>query len=186
MVLTTVVTMVFLFLADRRLFSLASIMLRIDLFAFGGGFASVPLMLHEIVDAKHWLDSKTFMDGIALGQVTPGPIVITATFVGYQVSGLLGAVVATLGIFTPSFILLMASVPYLDRLQESALFRRALRGALVCFVGLLLSVSVRFALSASWSVPSVIMACLAFFALRFRVDILWVVLGGALFSAIVF
>jgi len=51
-------------------------MLKVDLFAFGGGYASVPLMLHEVMGARHWMDSKTFMDGIALGQVTPGPIVI--------------------------------------------------------------------------------------------------------------
>ena len=183
-VLTVVVAMIVLFLADHRLFSLASIMLRIDLFAFGGGFASVPLMLHEIVDARHWLDNKTFMDGIALGQVTPGPIVITATFVGYQVAGLLGAVVATLGIFTPSFIILVLSIPYLDRLKRSALFRRALRGALVCFVGLLFSVTVRFALAAPWSMPSAVIAGLTLVALQFKVDILWVVLAGAVGSSL--
>jgi len=59
-------------------------MMKVDLFAFGGGFASVPLMYHEVVNMRHWMDGKTFMDGIALGQVTPGPIVITATFVGIK------------------------------------------------------------------------------------------------------
>ena len=72
-----------LFMANRGLFDLAALMFRIDLFAFGGGFASVPLMYHEIVDVRSWMNGETFMNGIALGQVTPGPIVITATFVGY-------------------------------------------------------------------------------------------------------
>ena len=85
------------------LYDLATVMLRIDLFAFGGGFASLPLMLHEVVQVRGWLDDRTFMDGgIALGQVTPGPTVITATFVGYLWQGLPGAMVATVAIFTPS------------------------------------------------------------------------------------
>src|SRR3989304_5496937 len=98
-----------LYFADRKLYRLAVIMLRIDLFALGGGFASLPLMFHEIVNAMGWIDGKTFMDGIALGQVTPGPIVITATFVGYLVRGFPGALVATAAIFTPSFVVLVAA-----------------------------------------------------------------------------
>lgn len=185
MVLAVAAILAVLLLINRRLFDLASIMLRIDLFAFGGGFASVPLMLHEVVDVRQWLDGKTFMDGIALGQVTPGPIVITATFVGYQVAGVCGAVVATLAIFTPSFIALVLSVPYLDSLQRSAIFRRVLRAALVCFVGLLCAVTVRFALAAPWSLPAVVIAGLAFVALRFKIDLLWVILAGGIISAIV-
>ena len=64
------------------MFDLATVMVKVDLFAFGGGFASVPVMLHQVVDVRNWMDSRTFMDGIALGQVTPGPIVITVTFCG--------------------------------------------------------------------------------------------------------
>jgi len=174
-----------LFLVNRRLFDLATIMLRVDLFAFGGGFASVPLMLHEVVDVRHWLDSKTFMDGIALGQVTPGPIVITATFVGYQVAGLLGAVVGTVGIFTPSFLMVLLTVPYFDRLQHSLWFRRALRGVLASFVGLLVAVAINFGLAVSWSIPAVLIAAAAFAALRYKIDILWVVLAGAAISVFV-
>jgi chromate transport protein ChrA len=61
-------------------------MARIDLFAFGGGFADLPLMFHEVVDVHAWMDSTTFLNGLALGQVTPGPIVVTATFVGLLLS----------------------------------------------------------------------------------------------------
>ena len=68
----------------------------------------MPLMLHEIVNVRGWMDSKTFMDGIALGQVTPGPIVITSTFVGYLTYGIAGAIVATVAIFTPSFLMVIA------------------------------------------------------------------------------
>ena len=168
-----------LFVANRPLFDLATVMVKVDLFAFGGGFASVPVMLHQVVDVRNWMDSRTFMDGIALGQVTPGPIVITATFVGYRIAGLLGAVVGTVAIFSPSFLMVLITVPYLDRLQNALLFRRALRGALASFVGLLLAVTVQFAIAASWTAPSILLAAAALVALRFKVDILWVVLAGA-------
>jgi chromate transporter len=168
-----------LFVANRLLFNLALVMFKVDLSAFGGGFASVPVMLHQVVDVRNWIDSKTFMDGIALGQVTPGPIVITATFVGYQVAGLLGAVVGTVAIFSPSFLMVLITVPYFDRLQRSLVFRRALRGILASFVGLLLAVTAHFAIAASWTTRSVLLVLLAFVALRFKIDVLWIVLVGA-------
>jgi chromate transporter len=168
-----------LFVADRRQFDLAALMVKVDVFAFGGGFASVPVMLHQVVDVRHWMDSKTFMDGIALGQVTPGPIVITATFVGYQVAGLAGALAGTVAVFSPSFLMVLITVPYFDRLQHSLLFRRALRGILASFVGLLLAVTGQFAIAASWTAPSIFLAVAAFVALWFKIDILWVVLVGA-------
>ena len=168
---------------DEKLFSLAEVMLKVDLFAFGGGFASLPILLHQVVEVRHWLDTRTFLDGIALGQVTPGPIVITATFIGYQVAGLAGALVATLAIFTPSFVVLVVAVPYLDTLRRSPLFHRALRGILASFVGLLLAVTLRFSGSAQWSLPTATVCAFAFAALRLRVDLLWVVLGGIAVSA---
>jgi chromate transporter len=185
MVSVIVAGLIVLFFLNHRLFNLATIMMKVDLFAFGGGFASVPLMYHEVVQARQWLGAKTFMDGIALGQVTPGPIVITATFVGYQINGILGAVVGTISIFSPSFFIVTAAIPHFDRLQSSALFRRALRGILVSFVGLLLAVTVNFARDVSWSIPAIALAAIAFTALRFKVDILWVVLVGALVSGLV-
>ena len=169
-------------LLDARLVRLAALMMKVDVFAFGGGFASIPLMLHEVVDRLHWLDAPTFLDGIALGQVTPGPIVITATFVGYQVAGLPGALAGTVGIFAPSFVMGLLAVPQLDRLQHSASVRRALRGALASFIGLLVAVTVQFALAVPWSLPAVLLASATFAALRLKVDILWVVLAGALLS----
>ncbi len=174
-----------LFVANRPLFDLATVMVKVDLFAFGGGFASVPVMLHQVVDVRNWMDSRTFMDGIALGQVTPGPIVITATFVGYQMAGLIGAVVGTLAIFSPSLLMVSITAPYFDRLQHALIFRRALRGVLASFVGLLLAVTVQFAIAASWTAPSILLATAAFVALRFKIDILWVVLVGAGVSAFV-
>ena len=174
-----------LFVASRGLFDLAALMFRIDLFAFGGGFASVPLMYHEVVDVRSWMDGETFMNGIALGQVTPGPIVITATFVGYLLYGIAGAVVATASVFLPSFLMVVGVVPYFDRLRASDYFRRCMSSILASFVGLLLSVTLQFALDVPWDVPRLVLAVVALAALLLRADVLWVVLAAIAVSLLI-
>ncbi len=175
-----------LYLIDARLLNLAVLMMKIDLFAFGGGFASIPLMLHEIVDVRVWMDSKTFMDGIALGQVTPGPIVITSTFVGYMLYGLSGAIVATVAIFAPSFLMVILVTPVFDRLKASAYFTGVTKGILASFVGLLFFVAIKFALAVSWDVMRALVGIASFAALLKKVDILYVVVTAAVVSLLIF
>ena len=170
---------------DRRLFDLATLMFRIDLFAFGGGFASVPLMFHEVVEVRKWLDSPTLLNGIALGQVTPGPIVITATFIGYMLKGPLGGVIATISVFLPSFMIVVGIVPYFDRLRSSPYFKKVITGILCSFVGLLLTVTIRFALDIPWDIARILLSGATFVALILKVDILWAVLIGTIISLIV-
>ncbi len=174
-----------LFLFRKELFDLAFLMSKIDLIAFGGGFASVPLIFHEVVEVRSWMEASTLLNGIVLGQFTPGPIVITATFVGYLVHGLSGALIATIAVFSPSFIILLGVAPWFDRLRSSPWFTRAVGGILCSFVGLLLTVTIRFALNVAWDGPHFALAGAAFAALIFGVDILWVVLAGAAVSALV-
>ncbi len=177
--------MAVLFFSDRRLFDLSLVMVKVDLFAFGGGYGSVPLMFSEVVDGRKWLDGKTFLDGIALGQVTPGPIVITATFVGYLLAFLPGALIATISILTPSLIMLTLAVPYFDRIEHNKLFQKAMHGIVVSFVGLLLSVTLRFIPAVPWATPQLAFVVSAFVALRLKIDILWVVLVGGGLSALI-
>jgi len=172
------------FILDQGLFDLALMMTKIDFFAFGGGYGSVPLMFNEVVTGKQWMASQTFMDGIALGQVTPGPIVITATFVGFLQAGLSGALVATTAIFAPSLIILTAVVPTFDRFRHNIFFQRAMHGILVSFTGLLLSVTLRFALAIPWEPYRIALVVLALIALWRKIDILWVVLAGTAVSAL--
>ncbi|MEW6219360.1 MAG: chromate efflux transporter [Thermodesulfobacteriota bacterium] len=171
---------------DRRLFAMATLMLKIDFFAYGGGFASLPLMLHEVVVIREWLDAKVFMDGIALGQLTPGPIVITSTFVGYMVAGLAGALVATIAIFTPSFVVLVAAVPFFDRLKASTWLLRATRGMLASFVGLLFFVTAQFAAAVPWDMARVLLFAAGLAGLLRKADPLPVVLAGAAVSVLLF
>lgn len=170
---------------NRKLLDLALLMFRIDLFAFGGGFASVPLMFHEIVEVRRWMEGATLMDGIALGEVTPGPIVITATFIGYLLYGLPGGLVATTSVFLPSFIIVIGAVPFFDRIRNSPYLTRALTGILSSFVGLLLTVTFRFALNIHWDLPRLFITFGALIALFKKVDLLWIVLIGAAVSWVI-
>jgi chromate transporter len=175
-----------LYFLDRELFKLAILFFRIDLTAFGGGFASIPLMLHEIVDVRHWLDASTFMNGIVLGQVTPGPIVITATFIGYLLHGPVGGLVATISIFLPSFLMVTGITPIFDRLRASSWFNKAISGVLCSFVGLLFTVIFRFGCNVSWDLRALLLAGAALAALLLKVDVFWVVLTGLALSIILY
>lgn len=175
-----------LFLFRRELSHLAVLMAKVDLMAFGGGFGSVPIMFHEIVEVRSWMDGPTFLNGIVLGQFTPGPIVITATFVGYLVHGLPGAIVATIAVFLPSFLILVGVAPWFDRVRSSPWLTRAIGGILCSFVGLLLSVTIRFGLNVPWDWAHAALAIAALAALYYKVDILWVVLAGTAVSAFAF
>jgi len=171
-----------LYFFNHRIFNLAGVMLKIDLFAFGGGFASLPLMLHEIVISRGWLDSKTFMGGLALGQITPGPIVITATFVGYLLYGLSGAFAATIAIFTPSFLVLITIEPIYDRLKNSLYFMKAVDGIVASFVGLLLFAGFKFLMAVPWDIVRIFLGLAALTALIYKIDIPYIVLAGAVIS----
>jgi len=181
-ILILAIGLVSLYLVNRPYWVLALLMMKIDLFAFGGGFTSLPLMLHEIVGVRGWMDSKTFMDGIALGQVTPGPIVITATFIGYLLYGFWGSLVSTLSIFTPSFLILIMVQPFFGRLKSSPFFLKATEGILASFAGLLLYAAIKFAWVVPWDLFRILLGIAALVALFKKWDILYVVLIGSIIS----
>src|SRR5207253_8235475 len=89
--------------------SLAIRCLRVGAVTFGGGFVMIPEIQAEVVNSHHWLTHQEFADATALGQITPGPVLIMATFVGYRVAGTLGALFATICVFLPSFLMTMAA-----------------------------------------------------------------------------
>lgn len=175
-----------LYLIDNKLFIMATIMAKIDFFAFGGGYASLPLMLHEFVDRLHWIDRKTFIDGIALGQITPGPIVITATFVGYLLKGISGAIVATIYVFCPSFIMISLASEMSEKIRNLKIFIRGKRGLLASFAGLLLFATIKFVNEIEWSLIKITLSLLSFIALYKGVNILYIVLTAILFSLFLF
>jgi chromate transporter len=181
LIVVAVCTMI-LYVVNKEYFTLASVMLRIDLFSFGGGLAAMPIMYHELVDLFQWFDAKTFMDGVILGQVTPGSIIIAATFFGYMHFGVLGSIIATICVFTPSFLILMGIIPFFDKLRSYPQFNRVINGILCSFVGLLAVVTYRFTIGIHWNLVNVIFTLLAFVLLVRKVDVIWVIIGGVLLS----
>ncbi len=156
-------------------FKLSAIMMKIDSFAFGGGYASLPLMLHEVVYKLKWMTEPVFMDGIALGQITPGPIVITATFVGFYQFGLIGAIISTLSIFTPSFVIIASATELQEKIRSSTWFLRAKKGLIASFSGLLFYAELKFLTGVAWTPVSALLAVILLIALLKRVNLLWIV-----------
>ncbi|MBU3091864.1 chromate transporter [Clostridium sp. CF011] len=114
---------------------------KIGAFSFGGGYAMLPLIEREIVSTNNWITFKEFVDIIGISQMTPGPIAInSATFVGYKVSGVLGAISATLGVVSFSFILVSIANHYILKFKESYIMKAALSGMRPALIGLIISV----------------------------------------------
>ncbi len=110
---------------------------KIGLFTFGNGYTMLPFISKEVVSTFHWLTPKEFSDGIVMGQITPGPVVIIATFIGYKVGGLLGALTATVSIFLPSTMLVALVAKPFIRYKDNTWVLQALKGILASFIGLL-------------------------------------------------
>ena len=159
------------------LYTLSLSMAKADLLAFGG-YGVFPALYHEAVDLHQWMSAATFMDGMALAQVTPGPFMLGACFVGYHIAGVLGALTAGIWIFTPSFFILMFVVPSAGRLLGWQPFRRALAGVLSTLGGLILAVGIQLGRSMDWSWLKAALCVAATIALYKRVDPIWVVLCG--------
>jgi chromate transporter len=139
-----------------------------------------------MVDRFQWLSTKEFLDGIALGQVTPGPILITATFVGYKVADLLGAFMATLGVFFPSFFILVLLIPYHDRLRGVEKVRMMEQGVLGSFIGMICLVLYNFGRASLVDIPRIPMAAAAFFAIYKKVSLSYVLLAGGVLSILIY
>jgi chromate transporter len=171
------------------LFTLSAIFLRIGSVTFGGGLVMVPLIESEVVNNHQWLTHQEFADAFALGQITPGPVLITATFVGYRVAGTLGALVATISIFLPAFLMTIAAGSSLRRFRSNKLVQAFLRGIAPAVVGLLVAaaLSVGRAGIHTW-VGLTIMIVAIFILVRFRPNAFWVIFGAGvvrlLFSAV--
>ncbi|MEX2246097.1 MAG: chromate efflux transporter [Dehalococcoidia bacterium] len=134
---------------------LALVFLRAGGLLFGGGYVLIPLTEGDVTGRFGWLTERQFLDGVALGQMTPGPIVITATFVGYGAAGFPGALVATVAVFAPSFLFAIAAGNFLDRVRGWKLGRAFLLGVGPAVVGTIGAVSLKLvpeAINDSWGV----------------------------------
>jgi chromate transporter len=159
---------------------------KIGALAFGGGFTAIPLIQYEVVDRFQWVNTKEFLDGIAMGQITPGPITITATFLGYKLAGFVGALIATIGMYFPPFFIITLLIPHYDRLKEMRPVRIMEQGILASFVGMLGLVLYNFGRTTFVDIPSVIFSTGAFIALLKKIDLSYILVIGAILSILTF
>ena len=108
---------------------------------FGGGYVFIPAIQETVVQNLHWLSVREFTDGIAIGQITPGPILISATFIGYKVAGFWGAFIATIAIFLPSGVLMIAGTHFLDKFKKSNLVKSFFMGLRPAVIGMIFAAS---------------------------------------------
>lgn len=168
------------------LITLCAIFLRIGAVTFGGGFIMIPLIESEVVNTHQWLTHQEFVDATALGQITPGPVLITATFVGYRVAGTLGALFATISVFLPAFLMTIAAGSSLRRFRSNRQVQAFLRGVTPAVVGLLVAAawSIGRAGIQTW-VGLMIMIIAVAVLLRFRPNPFWVILGAGLLRLLI-
>lgn len=163
--------------------------LKVGAVLYGGGYVLLAFLEQGLVQQHAWLTRQQLLDAVAIGQFTPGPVLSTATFIGYILGGVPGAVVATIGIFLPSFFYVALLAPVLFRLRESSWIAAFLDAVNACAVALMAGVTVRLGADALRGWPAWIIAAASLaILLRWKVSPAWIVLGGGiagLFLAIV-
>jgi chromate transporter len=166
--------------APLSLGSLFLVFLKIGAVVFGSGYVLLAFVRADLVVHRGWLTDSQLVDAVAIGQVTPGPVFTTATFIGYLLRGVSGAVIATIGIFLPAFLLVAASGPLLPRIRESKIAGAFLDGVIVASLALMAVVTWQLARSSITDLFTAVLAIASLFLLlRFRLNSSWLVILGA-------
>ena len=148
---------------------------------YGSGYVLVAFLQGGLVHDLGWLSQQQLLDAIAAGQLTPGPLLSTATFIGYLLRGMPGAAVATVAVFLPSFIFVAALGPFVPRIRRSPWAAAFLDAINICSLGLMAAVSIKLGVATLQTWPAVVIAIVAAaIGLRWKVNSAWLVLGGAI------
>ncbi len=139
-----------------KITELAVVFLKAGALTYGSGFVIVGVLRQEVVEKLSWLTPAEFLDGIAFGQITPGPVVITSTFIGYLISGVPGSVVATIGVFLPTFIFVMIISQIINRIKDNFYLQSLLKGANAASIGAILSTGYFLSVDAITDIPGII------------------------------
>ena len=164
---------------------IAALFAAIGAFTFGGGLSMIALMEEHVVDRLHWLTPREFVDGLALGQLMPGPVLMVAAYVGYKTLGLGGALVAAAASFLPSFALMLALLPVFDRVRNLAWARAAMQGIVPSVIGVMAVALARMAPHAAPDPPAIVaLVVTAVVLIVWRLAPLKVIAGGAVFGIV--
>ena len=159
----------------------------ISLMLFGGGYVFIPLIQQIVVDGYGWVTQTEFTNAIALGQVTPGPILISAAFIGYAVKGLAGAVVATVGIFFPPALLMVTCSHLLDRIKSSRVIQAALKGIRPAIVGMIFTAAIVVAQTAQVHWATAVIFAVSLLAIwRWRLDVIFIIPAAGLLGLLLY
>jgi chromate transporter len=160
--------------------------LKVGAVLYGSGYVLLAFIRADLVERWHWLTESQLLDAIAVGQVTPGPVFTTATFIGYVLGGYQGAIVATLGIFLPAFCFVALSGPLVPRIRRSPAAGAFLDGVNVAALSLMVLVTFQLGRASLVDIKTLLIAAISGFILfRFRVNSAWLVLGGAIVGLII-
>jgi chromate transporter len=171
--------------APPTVMALFGFFLKVGAVLYGSGYVLLAFLQDDLVERWQWLTSEQLLDAVAIGQLTPGPVFTTATFIGYLLAGHAGALVATLGIFLPSFIFVAAVNPWIPRLRQSAWASRFLDGVNVASLALMAVVTWKLATTAIVDWATLIVTVLSVFGVfRLRLNSAWLILGGAVVGLI--
>lgn len=167
--------------APFALWPLFLFFLKVGAVLYGSGYVLLAFIRADLVERWHWLTETQLLDAIAVGQVTPGPVFTTATFIGYVLGGTQGALVATVGIFLPAFFFVAVSGPLVPRIRKSPVAGAFLDGINAAALALMLVVTYELSRAALVDLKTIILALVsAVILFRFRVNSAWLVLGGAI------
>lgn len=166
------------------LVGLFGVFLKVGAIVFGSGYVLLAFLQADLVDERHWLTSRQLLDAVAVGQVTPGPVFTTATFIGYLIAGFPGAVIATVAIFLPGFVLVAASGPLIERVRNSAVAAAFMDGVTVGSLALIAWVLIVLGRTTLTNPVSLGIALASFVLLtRFRANAALLVAGAGFLGA---
>lgn len=159
----------------------------ISLTLFGGGYVVIPALHELFVENLNWLTSAEFADGIAIGQITPGPIFVTATFIGYKVAGVLGAFLATVAIFTPPAVLTVLLSRFVKILNQSSVVKAAMKGVRAAVIGMIFASAITIGQTITPSVVSaIIFAAIFIISLKYTISPVYLIIASGVTGFILF
>jgi chromate transporter len=170
-----------------ELMQMGSRFLRIGALVFGSGYAMLPFIQDTVVNQFGWLTNQQFAVALALSLITPGPVTIIGTFIGFKAAGIVGALVGMVSMYFPAWAMTtVVTAPY-SKAGQAGYFKQVISGIAAAFIGTLVVVLVKLTIDTLIDIPSIAMAVAAFVVQRFiKIDTIWIVLGGAIVSLVVF
>jgi len=165
----------------NTLLKLSWVFLKIGTFSFGGGIVIIPLVENEVVTNYGWLTKTEFVDAVTLGQVTPGPVIVSATFIGYKVCGILGAIVSTLSVILPSFVMICLATAAIKKFRENKILANFLRGARIAVIGMVFDAGISIGKSSLVDIKTILIVVISIICLfKYKINPIWIILGAGI------